>query len=163
MATAGQIIESALKRILVQPSEAPIEPDEYQDGIDALNRMMLALDADGVQLGFTEVTSTASVVTTPIGALRGIIANLAIELSPDFGGQVTQELRDIAKAGLVTMRKLGTTVTASALPSTLPRGSGNEGAFSPFISPFYPNQEQQILAETTGAIGLETETSSQSS
>ena len=118
---------------------------------------MLALDADGVSLGFTVVSGLGDTVTVPTGALRGIIANMAIEVAPDYNGQVTDALRIAADEGLKTMRLLGQRITQTAYPSTLPRGSGNYRN-NQYTSKFYPDSEADILAETTGSIGLETGT-----
>lgn len=159
MATVAQVAKASLQRILVQASEADLEPDEYQDYIFALNNWMLALDAEGVSLGYTEVSDLGDEVTVPTGALRGIIANLAIEVSPDYGGQVTPALISAAAEGLRVMRRLGQRMQSSAFPDTLPVGSGNEGGRTRFRGEyFFPDREAEILAETTGAIGLETNT-----
>ena len=56
MATVAQVAKSSLQRILVQASEAPLEPDEYQDFIFSMNNYMAELDAQGIQLGYTVVT-----------------------------------------------------------------------------------------------------------
>jgi len=156
MATVAQVAKASLQRILVQASEADLEPDEYQDFIFAMNNYMLSLDADGISLGYTEVDNLGDDVTIPVGALRGLIANMAIEVSPDYNGQITQGLILAAQEGLKTMRKLGQRVKATALPATLPVGSGNEDyTRTAGTSHFYPGIEAEILAETTGAIGLE--------
>ncbi len=57
MATVAQVAKASLQRILVQASEAPLEPDEYQDFIFSMNNYMFQLDAQGVQLGYTEVSN----------------------------------------------------------------------------------------------------------
>ncbi len=160
MATVAQIAKASLQRILVQGSEADLEPDEYQDYLFALNNYMLSLDAGGIALGFTEVSDLGDDVTVPTGALRGIIANVAIEVAPDYNGVVTAGLVKAAEEGMEVMRKLGQLVVSTAYPSTLPVGSGNwDGAHSGGGSAlFYPDLEAQILAETTGAIGLEIST-----
>jgi len=157
MATVAQVAKASLQRILVQASEADLEPDEYQDYIFALNNYMLALDANGISLGYTAVSGLGDTVTVPTGALRGIIANMAIEVAPDYNGQVTDALRIAADEGLKTMRLLGQRITPSAYPSNLPRGSGNNYS-NLHGSAFYPDSEAAILAETTGAISLETGT-----
>ena len=158
MATVAQIAKASLQRILVQASEADLEPDEYQDFIFALNNFMLALDADGISLGFTEVSSLGDEVTVPLGALRGIIANMAIEVAPDYGGEISQGLLVAASDGMRTMRKIGQRIAATQYPSTLPIGSGNEGSCTGRVSNFYSDMQDSILAETTGAIGLESGT-----
>lgn len=157
MATAAQVLKAALQRILVQASEADLEPDEFADAIFAMNNWMLALDADGVNLGYTEVTNLSDDITIPTGALRGLIPNVAIEISPDYDGQVTPALISAAAEGLRVMEKIGVALGQSVLPSTLPRGSGNDFEHS-HHSRFFPNLETEILAETTGSIALETGT-----
>ncbi len=158
MATVAQVAKASLQRILVQAAESPLEPAEYQDHIFALNNYMTQLDAQGVQLGYTEVSDLGDAVTVPAGALRGIIANMAIEVSPDYGGVISQGLIAAAREGLHTMRTIGQVMGISHPPSTLPIGSGNEGQGFGLSGHFYADQEAQILAETTGAIGLETST-----
>lgn len=155
MATVEKIAKAALQRILVREDEAPLEASETEDFIFALNNFMLALDAEGVSLGFTEVSSLADEVTVPTGALRGIIANMAIEVAPDFHGKVTEGLIVAASQGLRAMRLLGQSMGATEYPSTLPMGSGNYGRYG---SNYYSDLEDTILAETTGSISLETST-----
>ena len=155
MATAAQIAKASLQRILVQASEADLEPDEYQDYIFAMNNYMLALDAEGVKLGYTEVSSLGDEVTVPVGALRGLIANMAIEVAPDYSGVISPGLVTAASEGLKAMRRLGQTIVATAYPSTLSIGSGNEHGRLYNNEHFYSDLESEILAETTGAITLE--------
>jgi len=157
VATAAQVCKSILQKILVQDVEAPLDASEYQDTIFTMNNYMLDLDASGVTLGYTEVTNLSDEVTVPTGALRGVIYNVALEMAPEFDVPVTPALAAIASASMKTMMKLGVTLSQSAYPCTLPRGSGNEG-FVYRNSHFFPGEEARILAETTGAIGLETST-----
>ena len=46
-------------------------------------------------------------VTVPVGALRGLIANLAIEVAPDYNGMISQGLMVAAAEGLKAMIHLG--------------------------------------------------------
>ncbi len=160
MATVKQVADAALKRILVQGAEAELEPHEYQDFIFALNNYMLSLDAKGITLGYTRVDNLGDDVTVPSGALRGIIANMAIEVSPDYGGKVSDGLVKAAEEGMHSMMMIGQSITQTEFPSTLPYGSGQYDSYSgiDFASQYYPDLEAEILAETTGAIGLETGT-----
>lgn len=155
MATAAQVLKAALQRIIVQASEADLEPDEFSDAIFAMNNYMLDLDARGINLGYTEVTNLADIITIPTGALRGLIANVAIEIAPDYDGEISPGLVKAASEGLKAMEELGVVVTTSFFPSTLPIGSGNEHNGHGLSNRFYPDLERKILAETTGAIGLE--------
>lgn len=158
MATVAQVATASLKRILVQAADAPLEADEYQDYIFALNNFMLALDAEGITLGYTEVSDLGDEVTVPAGALRGIIANMAIEVAPDYNGTVSPALANAAAEGMQVMRIIGQTISASSYPSTLPVGSGNESGQFPSRKFYDGASEAEILAETTGAISLEDST-----
>lgn len=158
MATVAQVATASLKRILVQAADAPLEADEYQDYIFALNNFMLALDAEGITLGYTEVSDLGDEVTVPAGALRGIIANMAIEVAPDYNGTVSPALANAAAEGMQVMRIIGQTISPSSYPSTLPIGSGNEGGQFASCKFYDGASEAEILAETTGAISLEDST-----
>jgi len=158
MATVAQVAKASLQRILVQAAEAPLEADEYQDFIIAMNNYMLALDAQGIHLGYTAVSNLADEVTVPLGALRGVIANVAIEVAPDYGGVVSDALVMQAREGLQAMRMLGQTIGGTRMPSTLPIGSGNTDTGYGWSWNFYPDSEDSILAETIGTIALETST-----
>ena len=160
MATVKEVGDAALKRILVQGAGAELEPEEYKDFIFALNNLMFALDADSISLGYSRVYNLGDEVTVPTGALRGIIANVAIEVAPEYGGKVSPALVAAASAGMDTIRKLGQRIPTSKFPGNLPRGraQGSSG-----LDPwgYYPDLEAEILAETTGAIGLEVDTNNQ--
>ena len=156
MATVEQIAKASLQRILVQGSESTLNPDDYQDFIFALNNYMTALDAEGIALGYTVVDDLSDQVTIPVGALRGVIANMAIEVAPDYGGVVTDALVVQAQQGMIAMRRLGKSSPQTQFPSTLPRGSGNYYEYS--TNPFYPDLEAEILAEVSGSIALESGT-----
>lgn len=143
MATAGEIIESALKRILVQGSGLALEADEYADGIEALNNMMAAYEVADIRLGYTEVNNVGDEVTVPPGARMGIIANLGILMAPDFGGTVSPSLASQAESGLQTMRLLGMPKIKAGMPSGLPIGSGNDDRYS---SAFYSRSSSALLS-----------------
>lgn len=162
MATVAQVMKASLQQILVQASEADIEASEAQDFIFSMNNFMLDLDASGVTLGYTEVSDLGDDVTIPTGALRGLIYNMAIEVAPEYNATVSPALASVAAEAEITMRKLGVTIGETHFPSTLPIGSGNEDNGISRSSQFYPDSEAEILAETTGAIGLETDTESAS-
>lgn len=158
MATVAQVAKAALGAILVQASESPLEADEYQDFIFAMNNYMASLAAKGVNLGYTNVSTLGDTVTIPAGALTGLIANMAIQSVPYYGGVVTPELAQTARDGMLAMRQLGQIITPTRLPSTLPIGSGNEDSTFGYSTHFYTGDEAAIAAETNGMIGLEEST-----
>jgi hypothetical protein len=159
MEKAGDIIKDALGEITVLGEEAPVEPADSQSAIRYLNRMMAAWNADGIDLGYTVITSFGDDVTIPDGAIEAVIPNLAVRLHAQFEGadQLSQDLLARAVAGKRTLLNIAVTINASEFPSTLPIGSGNEGD-TVRTDHFYPDLQAEILAETTGPVGLEEST-----
>lgn len=156
MTTTAQVTKAALQLLLVQDSESELPADEYQDTIFAMNNLMLSLDAQGISLGYTVVSNLGDEITIPPGAIQGLIYNLALEMAPQFNATITPGITNGAQLGMEAMRQLGQIIVTSQYPGTLPVGSGNEGWRND--RHFFPDREAEILAETTGAIGLEADT-----
>jgi len=147
MATAAEVAQQALKRILVEADETPLEATEYADFYDIMNNFMADLEAKNVNLGYTAVTAGTDEVTVPAGALRGLIANCAIEASTDYGGYVTPALQRMAREGMRTLHKLGRTRIAAKYPGNLPKGAGNSQESSSYWSEkFYSIQDSALLS-----------------
>lgn len=159
METAGDIIKDALTEITVLGAEAPVEASDMQTGIRYLNRMMAALDADGIDLGYTVVSDMGDNVTIPVGGYEAIVPMLAARLWTQYGdgAPAPQSLFVRAAMGKETLRALTFTIGASEFPPTLPIGSGNREY--PNQTKYYPDLQDDILAESSGSIGLEGSTS----
>ena len=89
-----------------------------------------------------------------------MVSQLAVMLWDQFseGEPVPSTLLARAVSGKNTMRNLAVTIGQSEYPSTLPIGSGNEGDSTFRSGHFYPDLQDNILAESTGPIGLEEST-----
>lgn len=152
MATVQQVADASFNWILERDSVAPVSSGEVNDYIFAMNNFMAGLEAENVILGYTPVALSTDDVTVPAGALRGLIANMAVELAPSYDGDVTPRLNDIAITGLNQMRILGQTLEDMLYPRTLPIGSGNEyDSGNLLISHFYWEtfEEEEVLSESS--------------
>jgi len=157
MATAESVISRALSLILVRQSESPLQPDEFQDGIDTMNDMLTQWDGAGLSLGYTIVTSLSDEVTVAPFALLAIKQNLAIQLAPEFGGNVDQILFTNAADSLKQLRQAVIKPIPSRFPCTLPTGSGNDTGDDFSNRKFFHGCEDNgILTEQDGNILLET-------
>jgi hypothetical protein len=156
--TAEYVVKKVLDMLVVGASEASIPAVDAQNVIDYMNDYMLSIDATGIKLGYTEVNSLGDTVTVPAGAIRGVIANVAMLVAPSYDVQISQGLALQAKAGQKAMLRLGSGIGPTQYPSTLPRGSGNynDGGFR--RSNFYNDLESSILSETNGPILVEDNT-----
>lgn len=157
MTTAAQLITASMQEILVQASEAPLEADEYNDAIFALNNMMADYDAMSIDLGYTVVANLGDDITVPNGAIQPIVKNLAIKLAPQFDVVVSGDLMQQAREGIRTLRRITRKFPVTRMPSTLPYGSGN---YHDTVNQrhFYPDKQPDILGEVSGSIELEDNT-----
>jgi len=127
METAGDIIRDALTELTIQAQEQTVPAVDLNTGVRYLNRMMQALDAEGVKLGYTLVNSPNDPLTVPAGAYEGMVFNLAVRLANGFDVSIGPGLAASARDGRSTMYKLGINLGEMNFPSILPIGSGNEG------------------------------------
>ena len=135
--TAGYVINKALLLTMVQGADSAWESDEYEDALDALNDYMASLEGQGIRLGYRRVCNISDIVTVSDGAIRGIIASLAIELSSQFGSTVSPALFKQAKEGMRAIRREAIRSGVTRYPNTLPRGSGSEGWYGSGFSHYY--------------------------
>jgi hypothetical protein len=152
--TASTVINDALQELLVQASEQPIESVDFETAKRYLNRMMFEFDADGINLGFTQVVKASDPITVAYGAINGIIYNLAMNLATTFDVPVGPELALKAAEGKRIMTKIATTIGPSSYPDTLPIGSGNEG-YSTDSYHFYEEDPATVDTQRGGVVGLE--------
>ncbi len=159
--TASDIIKSSLFEIGAADSESPAGPDENSDSIRYLNRMMAKFAVQGINLGYTVVSSLADIITVPDGAIDGIVANLAIRLHPQYSSPdepISLALAEAADDGYDTMMILGgPTLGETAYPNTVPIGSGNEGDFG-CQRHFFGGELDNIELENDGFIAVEEST-----
>jgi len=126
MATAKSLVSDILQELLINSAEQAIPAVDFQTGVRYLNEYMAMQDADGIKLGYTELTNPDDTVTVPAGAIMGIKTNVALELATTYDVVVTPELARRAANGLNVMIKLGSPIIGSKYTSNTPRGSGND-------------------------------------
>ena len=145
MSTAEAILRQALQQILVQASEADLEPTELYDALMTMNGMMAEWEARGWNLGYTELDNIGSQVTIPPGSRQAVIHNLAIRLAPQYGGEVPPALIQSAREGLDAVSRLALRAINTPKPPTLPIGSGNERYYSrAYRENFYAPVQTQL-------------------
>lgn len=153
---AGEVINDILLEIVAMGADADMDPSETATTIRYINRFMAMIAANGINLGFTKITSISDTLTIPDGAIIGLVKNVAKLIAPQFGAVITVEVHEAARDGLKAMRRLGTSITPSNMPCTLPMGSGNDNDIRD--NKFYTCPEDQILTETDNNILLEDDT-----
>jgi len=137
MATAIEVAQRGLKRLLVQADEAPLAASEYEDFYTGMNDFMSELEASGIVLGYTPVSAAADEVTVPDGAISAIATNVAVEVAPEYGATVSPSLARSASRGMNVLRKIARPRGRMQYPPNLPRGAGNFGETISYQSPTY--------------------------
>lgn len=159
-ASTNDVTRAILSKIQKQGSTDNVDSEDLRDVIFAMNSYMLALDAQGITLGYTKVSGGSDPITVPPGALRGLVGNVAIEIAPDFNATISGGLTKMAQEGFDAMLDLGTSLIEVQLPNTLPIGSGNRCNGLSF-SQFFHDNPNTILSEISGNISLEDDTNAQ--
>lgn len=80
-----QMIQRAMRLINVLDSESTANATQAADGLQVLNDMLTRWEANGLPLGFSTQTNTASTLPVPDEALSAVAYNLAMELAPEYG------------------------------------------------------------------------------
>ncbi len=153
---AGDVINDILLDVVVLGADADMDPSETASTMRYINRYMNMLAAKGINLGFTTISSVTDTITISDGAILGLIKNVAMLIAPQYGAIITPDYRLEAKDALDAMRNIGTAITPSQMPCTVPVGSGNDGGWAD--SKYYACPADEILTETDRTILLEVDT-----
>lgn len=79
------LVKRALRLIQVINPTQQVSAADMQTGIEVLNGMVTRLEADGISLGWQNVTAPDDELPLPEEALTPISFLLAIEISPEYG------------------------------------------------------------------------------
>lgn len=98
------VVRHALRLLRVLDAESVPEPQETQDAIAALNRMMTRWEADGLPLGWQNVSQPEDTMPTAPEADDAIGTNLAVKLQPEYGVNLSPLVLAQAQSGLGALR-----------------------------------------------------------
>lgn len=84
------LVKRALRLIQVINATQTVSAADMQTGIEVLNGMVTRLEADGIALGWQNVTSPDNELPLPDEALTSIAFLLAMEISPEYGVEPMQ-------------------------------------------------------------------------
>lgn len=141
MTTVAELIQSSMFDLVVAGEEQAVSATDSAQYIFKLNNLMESIIGDGVTLTWTTVADVGDDIvimnqaTTPVNVskycIRGLAAMMAIEIAPQYGVSVPEEVVLAAKKGEETMMRQARLGTTTKYPTTLPIGSGNyDGGFA---------------------------------
>lgn len=125
MTDVAKIIRDALVLCgQMDATEAP-EAEDLADAMTALNRMMRVLELEGINLGWSDVSSPAQEVPIPPEAEEAVVYNLSIRLGAAYGLPLREVDVAVASAGLAQLRAYCAAHEYARLSyPDLPAGSG---------------------------------------
>ena len=144
MSAGTTLITRAMKAIGVYSPAMPIQSESITDAKDILNGMLARWYGDGIDMGASPLKSPGSELSEPVDATEGIIANLALELAPEYpDAKVSQELRRKANRGYkaIERRYYAVDIPKKVARDTYPKGQGN---YSNFFLPEIFRQGEEV-------------------
>lgn len=104
MSKVGEVVKDALLLLRVVDADEAPEARDSEDAIRTLNLMMTSLEAEGVSVGWTNVTNPDDEMPSPLENEQGIVYLLATRLRPKYGFTIDPDVLQGAAEGLAAMR-----------------------------------------------------------
>jgi hypothetical protein len=98
------IVRDALGHLRVTDANGPVDENDCADAIGALNRLMRAWEAEGLSMGWSDVSTPEQDMPTPPEADEAIGAHLALRLASKYGKQPDPTVAAIAGNGEAMLR-----------------------------------------------------------
>jgi hypothetical protein len=131
MTQVSSIVRDALLHLRVQDAAEAVDAQAMQDAIRALNGMMQRWEADGVSVGWTDVSAPDDALSAPSEAEEAISYNLAVRLRARYGVAIDPDVIQMATDGLAALRADVIANTYSRISyADLPMGEGWCGGYN---------------------------------
>jgi hypothetical protein len=135
MTQVSSIVRDALLHLRVQDAAEAVDAQAMQDAIRALNGMMQRWEADGVSVGWTDVSAPDDTLPAPAEAEEAISYNLAVRLRARYGVAIDPDVIQMATDGLAALRADVVANSFNRLNyDDLPAGTGQCGGMADFIA-----------------------------
>ena len=105
MTQVADILRDALGHLRVIDADSAIDAIAARDGIRALNMMVRRWEANGLAMGWMDVSSPEDVLPLPAEAEEAAGYNLAVRLASLYGADITPDIAVLARDGLAELRR----------------------------------------------------------
>ena len=105
MTQVNDIVRDALGHLRVLDANAPVKPVDMRDAIRALNLMVRRWEANGLALGWSDVSEPTDTLPLPPEAEEAVGYNLAVRLRARYGVQIDPDVVALAGAGLSALQR----------------------------------------------------------
>ena len=150
MKTVLQVVNRAYSKIQVKQPNISLTDQEVDDAISELNAMMWEHDADGLHVGWADISSSSDQVG-PDWMTTLLENGLAVRMAPEFGVQINPTVIAMYESALRVAEKVLVDVANIPFPNILPTGQG-EGTYRLRYNYFTDFTEGALYDETGGYI-----------
>lgn len=105
MATVMEVVSRTLRILRVLPANSAPRPADMSDAIKALNAMMRRWEANGLGLGWSDVSNPSDDMPIPPEAEEAVAYNLALRLRGEYGVVLDRDTIALAQEGLSALRR----------------------------------------------------------
>lgn len=105
MTQVNDIVRDALGHLRVLDANAPVKPVDMRDAIRAMNLMLRRWEANGLALGWSDVSEPTDTLPLPPEAEEAVGYNLAVRLRARYGVQIDPDIVALASAGLSALQR----------------------------------------------------------
>lgn len=133
MTKVADIVRDALGHLREIDANEAVEAEDARDALRALNLMMRRWEANGLALGWKDVTSVDDDLPAPPEAEEAIGYNLALKLRARYGSTLDQDVVAHANDGLAMLRADVAMRDSARVSYDLP-GVGGDAGLSGFLS-----------------------------
>lgn len=131
MTTNIQLISDALLDLgVINESETP-SAEQGQHALRKLNEMLEAWEEEGIRLGWCEQADISADSPLYPYAIRGVVASLALELAPSYGGaaSITPALAAKVEQGMAVIYRKAALKNLKPLQTNMQRAEGGNSSY----------------------------------
>jgi P22 tail accessory factor. len=133
MTTVSSLVQDALGHLGVIDAGEAVPADQMAQAIRALNLMMRRFEANGLALGWTDVSTATAALPLPPEAEEAMGYHLAIRLCARYGRAIAPEIVQMATDGLAALRADVAARDAARIAYDLP-GCGSDNGLAGFLA-----------------------------
>lgn len=105
MTTVVQLVSRSLRLLRVLDANEAAEAEDFATAVVALNAMCTRWEANGMALGWADVTAPDEEIPVPPEAEEAVVYNLALRLRAEYGVSLDQDVVSFARQGLAEIRR----------------------------------------------------------
>lgn len=130
MSTAGEIVRDALMHLGVMDAHEAVEAQDMSDGIRVMNMMLRRWEANGLALGWNDVSSPDDLMPSPPEADEAIGYSLAVKLRARYGVAPSPDVFQFANDGYAVLLRDRFIASPIRFKDHLPYGGGAYNIYS---------------------------------